>query len=423
VADLDDLNRLVTAKTRLILICAPNNPTGARFDEAVLEGVAAAADRVGAWVLSDEIYRGAERDGRESPSIWGMSDRVIVTSGLSKAYGLPGLRIGWIVSSPEFVASTWTRHDYTTIAPGAASDLLARMALEPERRAALIARTRRILQERVTVLGDWLAEEGCVEWAPPDAGAICYAKYDLPIDSLPLVERLRDEESVLIVPGAHFGMEKYVRIGFGEDRQKLDDGLARISRFIARIARGAERGEGGPASDRAGRGAGVPAAGMTLNLALAGFGNVARRFVRLLAERERELATLGLEPRIVGISTGRHGAVFSASGIDAIAQAARVERGERLDMAEDAGIDRTLALIARASTLDGPTALVETTPLNIAAGQPAIDHVRAAVSAGLHVVTANKGPAAFAARALSAEAAKRGVSFLFEGAVMDGIPI
>jgi len=162
---------------------------------------------------------------------------------------------------------------------------------------------------------------------------------------------------------------------------------------------------------------------MTLNLALAGFGNVARRFVRLLAERERELATLGLEPRIVGISTGRHGAVFSASGIDAIAQAARVERGERLDMAEDAGIDGTLALIARASTLDGPTALVETTPLNIAAGQPAIDHVRAAVAAGLHVVTANKGPAAFAARALSAEAAKRGVSFLFEGAVMDGIPI
>lgn len=234
-ADLDDLNKLVTAKTRAILICAPNNPTGARFEEDTLKGIAAAADRVGAWVLSDEIYRGAERDGRESPSIWGMSDRVIVTSGLSKAYGLPGLRIGWIVSSPEFVASTWTRHDYTTIAPGAASDLLARMALEPERRAAIIARTRRVLNENYPVLEAWLQKEGRFEWAPPDAGAICYVKYDLPIDSLPLVERLRDEESVLIVPGAHFGMEKYVRIGFGENRQKLDDGLARISRFISRL--------------------------------------------------------------------------------------------------------------------------------------------------------------------------------------------
>jgi hypothetical protein len=234
-ADLDELNKLVTAKTRAILICAPNNPTGARFDEDTLKGVAAAADRVGAWVLSDEIYRGAERDGRESPSIWGMSDRVIVTSGLSKAYGLPGLRIGWIVSSPEFVASTWTRHDYTTIAPGAASDLLARMALEPERRAGIIARTRRVLNENYPVLEAWLKKEGCFEWAPPDAGAICYIKYDLPIDSLPFVERLRDEESVLIVPGAHFGMEKYVRIGFGENRQKLDDGLARISRFISKL--------------------------------------------------------------------------------------------------------------------------------------------------------------------------------------------
>ncbi|MBA3948912.1 MAG: aminotransferase class I/II-fold pyridoxal phosphate-dependent enzyme [Acidobacteria bacterium] len=245
-ADIAALEGLVTPKTRVILICAPNNPTGARFDAGVLKAVAAAADRVGAWVLSDEIYRGAELDGQESPSIWGLSDRVIVTSGLSKAYGLPGLRIGWIVSSPEFVASTWERHDYVTIAPGAASDLLARMALEPERRARIIARTRRILNENYPVLEAWMKKEGCFEWATPDAGAICYMKYDLPIDSLAFAERLRDEESVLVVPGAHFGMEKYLRVGFGENRQKLDDGLARISRFIARGARERSGATGAP---------------------------------------------------------------------------------------------------------------------------------------------------------------------------------
>jgi aspartate/methionine/tyrosine aminotransferase len=234
-ADLDELETLVTSKTRLILICAPNNPTGARFDEGVLEAIAAAADRVGAWVLSDEIYRGAERDGVESPSIWGMSDRVIVTSGLSKAYGLPGLRIGWIVASPQFVARTWSYHDYTTIAPGAASDFLARMALEPARRSRIIERTRRVIRENYPVLESWLGQQGCFEWAAPDAGAICYAKYDLPIGSLELAERLRDEQSVLIVPGVHFGMEGYVRIGFGNDRPTLDDGLARVSEFIAKI--------------------------------------------------------------------------------------------------------------------------------------------------------------------------------------------
>ena len=234
-ADIDALKALVSNKTRAILICAPNNPTGARFEPEVFEAIAAAADRAGAWILSDEIYRGAERDRRESPSIWGLSDRVIVTSGLSKAYGLPGLRIGWIVSSPQFVARTWTYHDYVTIAPGAASDFLARLALEPERRARIIGRTRGIIAANYPVLESWLAEQGCFEWAAPDAGAICYVKYDLPIDSLPLVERLRDEESVLVVPGAHFGMEGYLRIGFGNDRPTLEEGLARMSRFIGTL--------------------------------------------------------------------------------------------------------------------------------------------------------------------------------------------
>ena len=234
-ADVDELDTLVTPKTRAILICAPNNPTGARFERSILERIARAADRVGAWVLSDEIYRGAERDGVESPSMWGLSDRVIVTSGLSKAYGLPGLRIGWIAAPADFVARTWSYHDYTTIAPGAASDFLARLALEPARRARIIERTRRVIRENYPVLEAWLRKEGCFEWAAPDAGAICYAKYDLPIGSLELAERLRDEESVLIVPGIHFGMEGYVRIGFGNDRPTLDDGLSRISRFISKI--------------------------------------------------------------------------------------------------------------------------------------------------------------------------------------------
>src|SRR5262245_36143423 len=111
--DLDALDRLVTARTRLIVICNPNNPTGARFEAADLDRIAAAADRHGSWILADEIYRGAERDGRETPTLWGRSDRVIVTSGLSKAYGLPGLRVGWVVAPPEVAESLWAYNDYT----------------------------------------------------------------------------------------------------------------------------------------------------------------------------------------------------------------------------------------------------------------------------------------------------------------------
>ena len=97
--DTDALERLVSPRTRLIVICNPNNPTGARFDDADLDRIAAIASRHGTWILSDEIYRGAERDGRETPTMWGRYERVIVTSGLSKAYGLPGLRIGWVVAA------------------------------------------------------------------------------------------------------------------------------------------------------------------------------------------------------------------------------------------------------------------------------------------------------------------------------------
>jgi homoserine dehydrogenase len=162
-----------------------------------------------------------------------------------------------------------------------------------------------------------------------------------------------------------------------------------------------------------------------LHLALAGFGNVARRFVRLLREREAALAALGLEPVIVGIATRSHGAIFSPRGIDAVEQADRLERDPHalLDDGVAAPVKDTFEMIARAGDLWQPGALVETTVLDIAAGQPAVDHVRAAIRAGLHVVTANKGPAAFAARALQAEAADKGVSLLFEGAVMDGVPI
>ncbi|MDH4064533.1 MAG: aminotransferase class I/II-fold pyridoxal phosphate-dependent enzyme, partial [Acidobacteriota bacterium] len=114
-ADVDALDTLVTPRTKLIVICNPNNPTGARLTSADLDAVANAADRVGAWILSDEIYRGAERDGVETGSMWGRSARVIVTSGLSKAYGLPGLRVGWVVAPPSMAASLWSYHDHTTI--------------------------------------------------------------------------------------------------------------------------------------------------------------------------------------------------------------------------------------------------------------------------------------------------------------------
>ncbi|HEY7790647.1 MAG TPA: aminotransferase class I/II-fold pyridoxal phosphate-dependent enzyme [Vicinamibacterales bacterium] len=232
-ADPEELAGLITPRTRLIVICNPNNPTGARIPAVELDEICRLAARHGVWVLADEVYRGAELDGQETASVWGRYERVIVTSGLSKAYGLPGLRIGWIVGPPQLIESLWARHDYTTISPGALSDHLARAALQPARRTQIIERTRGILRANWPAINDWLAAHGPLfSYVPPEAGAIVYARYHHGINSTELVTRLRQEKSVLVVPGDHFGMDSYLRIGFGDQPAHLQEGLARVGELL-----------------------------------------------------------------------------------------------------------------------------------------------------------------------------------------------
>ena len=115
--DLDALNTVVTERTKLIAVCNPNNPTGYILTEAEMDAIVAAAERVGAWLLADEVYSGAEqKTDTETPSFWGRYDKVLALNSLSKAYGLPGLRIGWVVGPVEMVEALWRRHEYTTIA-------------------------------------------------------------------------------------------------------------------------------------------------------------------------------------------------------------------------------------------------------------------------------------------------------------------
>ena len=165
---------------------------------------------------------------------------------------------------------------------------------------------------------------------------------------------------------------------------------------------------------------------MRADLALVGFGNVGRRFVTLLGEtRETLLRDCDLECRIIGVATRRHGTTVSPQGIDVIDALTKAAADLRLPSGEFRLTESSPAdLICALSASDAPIrVLIETTTLNIADGQPAISHIEAALDAGCHAVTANKGPAAFAYRRLRDRAAAAGVAFLFEGAVMDGVPV
>ena len=223
--------------TRVVVVTNPNNPTAQPLDEAATAEIVEAAERVGAWILSDEVYAGGELSGEPTPSMWGRTDRVLVSASLSKAYGLPGLRLGWLLAPPEFREELWARKDYTTIAPSPLSDRLGAAALEPAARGALLERGRRILRENLVVLKDWAAgHAGILSFVRPRAGAVAFFGYDLPIGSTRLAERLLEEQSTLVVPGDQFGLDRHFRIGYGYTSPPLAPGLDRVSCLIDTLA-------------------------------------------------------------------------------------------------------------------------------------------------------------------------------------------
>jgi aspartate/methionine/tyrosine aminotransferase len=227
--DWDDFERAVAPDTKLLYLSNPNNPTGAVLSDEAMRRIVDRCDKTGTWILADEVYLGAEIDRPRTRSFWGMSERVIVTSGLSKAYGIPGVRIGWLVAQPSLVAECWSQHDYLTIGPNKLSDRLAQVAVETRNRERCYARTRAILHQNIRIAREWIGRfNGRLTWREPEAGAIALLKYDSSAPSVELAERVRTRQSTLIVPGVHVGLEGYLRVWLGGREPFLREGLRRI---------------------------------------------------------------------------------------------------------------------------------------------------------------------------------------------------
>lgn len=234
---LDALEQLVSPRTKAIVVCNPNNPTGAVLADADQRRVAAIAARVGCVVHSDEIYRGSELgEQREGTSFAAHYERTLVTSGLSKALGFPGLRIGWIVGPSEVVAECRRRHDYTSISTNLVGQFAATRILAPGMRERLLARGREHLRANLATLTRWLARYGDkLRLVPPSAGGMAFIGYGWPVNSTALATRLREEAGVFVVAGDWFGMDGYLRIGIGVEERTLRDGLARMDRVLATL--------------------------------------------------------------------------------------------------------------------------------------------------------------------------------------------
>lgn len=232
--DLDELEDKVTKETKLIAVCNPDNPTGYIMTEHEMDQIVRIAEKAGAWILADEVYAGAERTSdKRTPSFYGRYDKIVAVGSLSKAYGLPGLRIGWAAAPEEIVDEIWKRHEYTTLSATMLSNHLAAIALSPEVQPRLIQRTRNYIRKGFPVLEQWMNQhKGTFSFTPPQAAAIAFVRYNLNINSTEFAERLIKEKSVLLVPGDHFGMDKFLRISYGLPHDYLTAALDRIHELI-----------------------------------------------------------------------------------------------------------------------------------------------------------------------------------------------
>lgn len=233
----DSLESAVDDHTRIIHVVNPNNPTGRVLSETDRAAIIHVAEQHGAWIVADEVYIGTEREcDKPTESFWGNSDRVIVVNSMSKAYGLPGLRLGWLVSPAELVNRFWRRHEYASISASMMSMKLADHALDPKTREKLTTRARDLIRRGFETLTTALQEHpGVFSVVAPQASAMSFIKFNLPIASDELATRLLAEEDVLVIPGSKFGCENHFRFSSALPDDHLREGLNRFNGLVQRV--------------------------------------------------------------------------------------------------------------------------------------------------------------------------------------------
>jgi aspartate/methionine/tyrosine aminotransferase len=162
---------------------------------------------------------------------------------MSKPFGLPGLRIGWMAAPKDVVSACWAIRDYVSLSPGKLNDAIAQLALRHRER--IIERNTRIVTANLATVAKWIAgHAGFLSWTPPRGGLLALLRYRLEISSLELADRLATDHGVMLAPGSAFGYEHYLRIGLGQDPGVFRAGLDAAGRCLESLRAGVAMGEG-----------------------------------------------------------------------------------------------------------------------------------------------------------------------------------
>ena len=227
----DELAELVDEKTKLIVINNPHNPSGSLIDEDLLKEICRISEESEAYLLCDESYRGLYiRPGDFVPSAVDVTGNAVVTGSFSKPFSLTGLRLGWIAASEPIIKKCEDRRDYTTISNGMIDDALAALAVKNSDR--IYERNLDIIRTNYRILSDWIDEEPLIDWVPARAGSIAFLRHHLKMTSNEICLGLIREKGTLLTPGSCFGMDEYLRIGFGCETGVLKEGLSRFKDFL-----------------------------------------------------------------------------------------------------------------------------------------------------------------------------------------------
>ncbi len=230
--DVGFLQRQIRANTKAIVVNCPHNPTGYLMDRQTQREIIAIARRHNCLLLSDEVYRGLEYAEQDQlPAACDLYERAISLGVMSKAYGLAGLRIGWIATHDRDVYARMAAYkDYLSICNSAPSELLATVALRHQQ--ALLRRNRQIVVANLAVLNEFITRYAHVfAWQPPKAGAVAFPRLLLGQDSESFCADLVQKQGVLLLPGSTYGdYTQHVRIGFG--RKSMPTCLERLEVYV-----------------------------------------------------------------------------------------------------------------------------------------------------------------------------------------------
>lgn len=227
---IDDFKKVITNKTKMILLNSPNNPTGTVIGHELMMSLIALAKEYDCYIMIDEIYRGMREENPLCESISDLYERGIATASLSKIYSFAGLRLGWVKADKSIIEAINLRRDYTIISSGAFSDEMAATVLE--NKDVLLKRSRSIVATNKAILKAWLAKEKRITCVIPEDGTVCFLHYHFDMPSKQLCEQLQEDTGVFFVPGACFDKEYHLRFGFTNDSTMIKEGLETFSRWM-----------------------------------------------------------------------------------------------------------------------------------------------------------------------------------------------